>query len=196
MYTPQGRGSSSRSVCHPLGLSHLKSINGDRNTAILSTSQLLVIMCIRTPAATLKPTVLDWHLSCSAWALHNPGHWCMLRTIHKLCTSILHHCYPDHNHDCNKKSSTTFMCTVLSPLHLPATTVFPCHIYAHAPVPNTRACAGCCLSLLLLLLLLLRAAGAISALQFQAVRLACARHELRLPDGSRAGFFLGDGECI
>lgn len=38
------------------------------------------------------------------------------------------------------------------------------------------------------------AAGAISALQFQAVRLACARHELRLPDGARAGFFLGDGE--
>jgi hypothetical protein len=40
-------------------------------------------------------------------------------------------------------------------------------------------------------------AGAISALQFQAVRLACARHELRLPDGARAGFFLGDGEgCL
>lgn len=48
--------------------------------------------------------------------------------------------------------------------------------------------------MLLLLLLLLAAGGAISALQFQAVRLACARHEQKLPDGSRAGFFLGDGE--
>lgn len=38
------------------------------------------------------------------------------------------------------------------------------------------------------------AGGAISALQFHAVRLACARHEQLLPDGSRAGFFLGDGE--
>lgn len=27
------------------------------------------------------------------------------------------------------------------------------------------------------------------------MRLACARHELRLPDGARAGFFLGDGEA-
>lgn len=43
-------------------------------------------------------------------------------------------------------------------------------------------------------LLTLRAGGAISALQFHAVRLACARHEQLLPDGSRAGFFLGDGE--
>eukprot|EP00878_Enallax_costatus_P023440 GHUV01024933.1.p1 GENE.GHUV01024933.1~~GHUV01024933.1.p1 ORF type:complete len:410 (+),score=80.43 GHUV01024933.1:835-2064(+) len=38
--------------------------------------------------------------------------------------------------------------------------------------------------------------GAISALQFQAVRLACARHEQKLPDGSRAGFFLGDGPGV
>ena len=36
--------------------------------------------------------------------------------------------------------------------------------------------------------------GHISALQFQAVRLACQKHETFLPDGSRAGFFLGDGE--
>ena len=39
-------------------------------------------------------------------------------------------------------------------------------------------------------------AGRISALQFQAVRLACQKHETFLPDGSRAGFFLGDGESL
>lgn len=39
-------------------------------------------------------------------------------------------------------------------------------------------------------------AGRISALQFQAVRLACQKHETFLPDGSRAGFFLGDGEPV
>jgi hypothetical protein len=38
------------------------------------------------------------------------------------------------------------------------------------------------------------AGGKISAAQFMAVRQACARHETRLKDGSRAGFFLGDGE--
>eukprot|EP00775_Hariotina_reticulata_P014309 gene14309-36_t len=38
--------------------------------------------------------------------------------------------------------------------------------------------------------------GAISALQFHAVRLACARHEHKLPDGTRAGFFLGDGPGV
>jgi hypothetical protein len=43
--------------------------------------------------------------------------------------------------------------------------------------------------------LLMPAGSAISALQFHAVRLACARHEQQLPDGSRAGFFLGDGEA-
>ena len=36
----------------------------------------------------------------------------------------------------------------------------------------------------------------ISAVQFQAVRLACARHEKRMEDGSRGGFFLGDGRCL
>ena len=36
--------------------------------------------------------------------------------------------------------------------------------------------------------------GGISALQFEAVRLACERHSQTLPDGSKAGFFLGDGE--
>ncbi len=36
----------------------------------------------------------------------------------------------------------------------------------------------------------------ISAPQFQAVRLASARHETRLPGGARAGFFLGDGEGV
>jgi hypothetical protein len=35
--------------------------------------------------------------------------------------------------------------------------------------------------------------GKLSAAQFKALQLACARHETRLPDGSRAGFFLGDG---
>lgn len=39
-------------------------------------------------------------------------------------------------------------------------------------------------------------AGRISALQFQAVRLACQKHETFLPDGSRAGFFLGDGVSV
>ena len=39
-------------------------------------------------------------------------------------------------------------------------------------------------------------AGRISALQFQAIRLACQKHETFLPDGSRAGFFLGDGEPV
>ncbi len=34
----------------------------------------------------------------------------------------------------------------------------------------------------------------ISALQFQAVQMACAKHETFLADGkTRAGFFLGDG---
>ncbi len=36
----------------------------------------------------------------------------------------------------------------------------------------------------------------ISAPQFQAVRLASARHETRLRGGARAGFFLGDGEGV
>ena len=39
-------------------------------------------------------------------------------------------------------------------------------------------------------------AGRISALQFQAVRLACQKHETFLPNGSRAGFFLGDGVSV
>ena len=34
---------------------------------------------------------------------------------------------------------------------------------------------------------------ALSALQLEAVVYACQRHELTLPDGSRAGFFIGDG---
>eukprot|EP00955_Chlamydomonas_euryale_P115228 366336-Chlamydomonas_euryale.AAC.19 len=36
----------------------------------------------------------------------------------------------------------------------------------------------------------------ISALQFEAVRLACHRHTQTLPNGSRAGFFLGDGPGV
>ncbi|KAL0036320.1 hypothetical protein WJX77_002328 [Trebouxia sp. C0004] len=42
----------------------------------------------------------------------------------------------------------------------------------------------------------LQSFGHISALQFQAVRLACQKHETFLPDGSRAGFFLGDGPGV
>ncbi|KAG2496337.1 hypothetical protein HYH03_005567 [Edaphochlamys debaryana] len=38
--------------------------------------------------------------------------------------------------------------------------------------------------------------GKISAAQFAAVRMACAKHETRLKDGSRAGFFLGDGPGV
>ncbi|GFR44081.1 hypothetical protein Agub_g5241, partial [Astrephomene gubernaculifera] len=38
--------------------------------------------------------------------------------------------------------------------------------------------------------------GLISAAQFMAVRLACAKHETLLKDGSRAGFFLGDGPGV
>lgn len=36
-------------------------------------------------------------------------------------------------------------------------------------------------------------AKGLSALQLEAVVYACQRHEQRLPDGSRAGFFIGDG---
>eukprot|EP00887_Chlorella_sp_A99_P005244 scaffold1.g5244.t1 len=36
----------------------------------------------------------------------------------------------------------------------------------------------------------------LSALQLEAVVYACQRHELRLPDGARAGFFIGDGAGV
>ena len=36
----------------------------------------------------------------------------------------------------------------------------------------------------------------LSALQLEAVLYACQRHEQRLPDGSRAGFFIGDGAGV
>ena len=40
----------------------------------------------------------------------------------------------------------------------------------------------------------LLSAEGISALQFQAVQMACAKHETFLADGkTRSGFFLGDG---
>jgi len=40
-------------------------------------------------------------------------------------------------------------------------------------------------------------AAGISALQFQAVQMACAKHETFLADGkTRAGFFLGDGASV
>ena len=35
--------------------------------------------------------------------------------------------------------------------------------------------------------------GALSRLQLETVAYACQQHELRLPDGARRGFFLGDG---
>jgi hypothetical protein len=38
--------------------------------------------------------------------------------------------------------------------------------------------------------------GSLSALQLEAVVYACQRHETRLPDGSKAGFFLGDGAGV
>jgi len=38
--------------------------------------------------------------------------------------------------------------------------------------------------------------GALSALQLESVTYACMRHEQRLKDGSRAGFFLGDGAGV
>ena len=39
-------------------------------------------------------------------------------------------------------------------------------------------------------------AEGISSLQARAVHLACARHEHFLPNGQRAGFFLGDGPGV
>ena len=51
-----------------------------------------------------------------------------------------------------------------------------------------------CHSLRLTLLWFAGPAEGISALQFQAVQMACAKHETFLADGkTRAGFFLGDG---
>ncbi len=38
-------------------------------------------------------------------------------------------------------------------------------------------------------------ADGISALQYQSISLACAAHETWLPDNTRTGFFLGDGEA-
>ena len=36
--------------------------------------------------------------------------------------------------------------------------------------------------------------GTLSGLQLESIVYACQRHEHYLPDGSRAGFFIGDGE--
>lgn len=66
-----------------------------------------------------------------------------------------------------------------------------CH--CHLLFRLSRLCFACCNCALPRSLCL---AGRISALQFQAVRLACQKHETFLPDGSRAGFFLGDGEHV
>lgn len=66
--------------------------------------------------------------------------------------------------------------------------------FAHHNTPPQLLIMPCHVPAMRLPALPAPAAGAISALQFQAVRLACARHELRLPGGERAGFFLGDGE--
>lgn len=38
--------------------------------------------------------------------------------------------------------------------------------------------------------------GKLSALQLEAIAYACQAHETRLPDGSRAGFFIGDGAGV
>ena len=38
-------------------------------------------------------------------------------------------------------------------------------------------------------------AGLLSGLQLESIVYACQRHEETLPDGCRAGFFIGDGEC-
>ncbi|CAM9634187.1 unnamed protein product, partial [Scytosiphon promiscuus] len=38
--------------------------------------------------------------------------------------------------------------------------------------------------------------GKLSALQLEAISYACQAHETRLPDGSRAGFFIGDGAGV
>lgn len=37
--------------------------------------------------------------------------------------------------------------------------------------------------------------GTLSGLQLESIVYACQRHEHYLPDGSRAGFFIGDGEA-
>jgi P-loop containing NTP hydrolase pore-1 len=39
-------------------------------------------------------------------------------------------------------------------------------------------------------------AGVLSALQLESITYACQRHEQHLPDGSRAGFFIGDGAGV
>lgn len=38
--------------------------------------------------------------------------------------------------------------------------------------------------------------GKLSSLQLEAIAYACQAHETRLPDGSRAGFFIGDGAGV
>lgn len=38
--------------------------------------------------------------------------------------------------------------------------------------------------------------GALSALQLESIVYACQRHERKLPDGQRAGFFIGDGAGV
>ena len=35
--------------------------------------------------------------------------------------------------------------------------------------------------------------GSLSALQLETIRYVCQQHERQLPDGSRAGFYIGDG---
>lgn len=39
-------------------------------------------------------------------------------------------------------------------------------------------------------------AAALSALQLESIVYACQRHERTLPDGQRAGFFIGDGAGV
>jgi P-loop containing NTP hydrolase pore-1 len=40
------------------------------------------------------------------------------------------------------------------------------------------------------------ASGGLSALQLESIVYACQRHEQALPDGQRAGFFIGDGAGV
>lgn len=69
----------------------------------------------------------------------------------------------------------------LLPTYYPAATPLN---WSKKNVQQLRQCLCCLLT------------GGISALQFQSVLLACSQHEKFQMDGSRCGFFLGDGQCF